>query len=415
MSPGSAARKVLMICYYYPPIMASGVVRNVAFARLLPRFGWRPVVLTVKAARDVNVGHGEREPEGVEVVRTRELNVEGTVELLQGGVNRLFELFGSELRDKYFRERLAIPDPQIGWQSWWRGSKLARDCAVIYVSCSPFSAALGGCIVKRLSGRPLVVDLRDAWTLNPYASHERFHRRVIDKQERWVFQCADAIILNSDGARKLYVEHYPEFAKKMTVIPNGFDALNLAQPDEPVREPFRIMHVGAFYGSRTPDALLEALSRLDAPVEFMQVGPPHPSFARYEGDIRIKVIPQMRHADAQVQMRSASLLYLRQGWEPDVTDYIAVAAKTYEYLATGLPILAHCPQGDNAEIVRRYAAVSYLVTSEDGHELDAALQAALRDGLTMVPKIVPEFASTFDRSALTRRLADVLAAVGQSS
>ena len=94
----------------------------------------------------------------------------------------------------------------------------------------------------------------------------------------------------------------------------------------------------------------------------------------------------MKHADALAMMRTASLLYVRQGWEPGVTDYIAVAAKTYEYLATGLPILAHCPPGDNVEIIRRYAANSYIVTSPEGRELEGALRAAYENRLTFSPR-----------------------------
>ena len=103
-------------------------------------------------------------------------------------MNRFLRLFGSELRDKFFREMIAIPDSQIAWISAPRGIRLARRCSVVYASCSPFSSALSGCIIKRATGRPLVVDFRDAWTLNPHAHHFRFHQRVIEALERRVFR-----------------------------------------------------------------------------------------------------------------------------------------------------------------------------------------------------------------------------------
>ena len=340
-----------MLCYYYPPLATSGVVRSVGFARMLNRFGWEPLILTVKDARDVNVHRGSDVPGGIEVVRTRELNLEGIVNFLQGAGNRFLRLFGAELRDRFFRETMAIPDTQIAWASWPQGIRLARSCSVVYASCSPFSSAVSGSIIKRATGRPLVLDFRDAWTLNPHATHFRFHQRAIEALERRVFAAADCIILNTDGARAVYARRYPAYAAKMTVIPNGYDRLNQADPHEPVREPFRIVHVGAFYGTRTPDQLLDVLERFEGDTEFIQIGSSHPSLQR-RSSARVRVIPQMKHADALALMRTASLLYLRQGWETGVTDYIAVAAKTYEYLATGLPILAHCPPGDNTELIR---------------------------------------------------------------
>jgi glycosyltransferase involved in cell wall biosynthesis len=399
-------RKALMLCYYYPPVASSGVVRSVGFARMLNRFGWEPLILTVKNARDVNVHRGADVPGGIEVVRTRELNLEGFINFLQGAGNRFLRLFGSELRDRFFRETLAIPDTQIAWASWPRGIRLARSCSVVYASCSPFSSAVSGCIIKRATGRPLVLDFRDAWTLNPHARHFRFHQRAIEALERRVFAAADCIILNTDGACALYARRYPADAPKMTVIPNGYDRLNQADPHEPVREPFRIVHVGAFYGTRTPDQLLDVLERFEGDTEFVQIGSSHPSLQR-RSSARVRVIPQMKHADALALMRTASLLYLRQGWEAGVSDYIAVAAKTYEYLATGLPILAHCPPGDNAELVRRYSANPYIVTSPDGPQLEDAIRAAYANRLSFSPQVSPLFAETFDRAALTERLAAV--------
>ena len=73
----AARRKALMLCYYYPPVATSGVVRSVGFARMLNRFGWEPLILTVKEARDVNVHRGADVPAGIEVVRTREFESRG--------------------------------------------------------------------------------------------------------------------------------------------------------------------------------------------------------------------------------------------------------------------------------------------------------------------------------------------------
>src|SRR5947209_2551122 len=41
-----APRSVLLITFHFPPSAASGAFRLLGFARHLPKFGWRPIVVT---------------------------------------------------------------------------------------------------------------------------------------------------------------------------------------------------------------------------------------------------------------------------------------------------------------------------------------------------------------------------------
>ena len=65
-------RRVLFVSYYFPPIGGIGTERPLAFARLLPEFGWEPVVLTPSEStiRVLTAGKGMEIPEGLEVRRT---------------------------------------------------------------------------------------------------------------------------------------------------------------------------------------------------------------------------------------------------------------------------------------------------------------------------------------------------------
>ena len=88
-----------------------------------------------------------------------------------------------------------------------------------------------------------------------------------------------------------------------------------------------------------------------------------------------------------------------------MTDYIAVRAKTYEYLATGLPILAEVPPGDNAELVRKYASSGYVVTSNNRADLCRAIESAYAARSRVNVAINPEFERKFSRRELTSQLA----------
>ncbi len=400
-------KRVLMLCYYYPPLSSAGTHRSVGFTRWLGEFGWLPVVLTVGNSRIRWEPRCEQVPEHVQVVRSYEWNLLSVLTLLTGVINRLRDLVRLPRRPSAIYA-WCLPDVQIAWLSTIRGALLARTCDCIYVSCSPFSSALSGCLIKLATGRPLVLDFRDPWALNQHSHHGPLQRRILRRLERWVLRTCDALILNTTGAERLYRDRYPEYAHKMTCVPNGFDELNIASPSRQ-RDRFTIMHVGDFYRSRTPARLLEALCALNDPeIEFVHIGPSSEILQRYADRVRIRHIERIPHAEALELMRTASLLYLVQGWEDGITEYVAVASKTYEYLATGLPVLAEVPPGDNADIIRQFASKAWVVTSRDVNAVTAALREARAVADSCEPLVSSAFVETFSRERLTASLAAIL-------
>ena len=408
-------RRVLMICYYYPPIRSVGAIRSVEFSKLLPEFGWTPSVLSVSKAQEKWLASGTTAPPGVEVDYSPELPFPGLLDFLHGVSVRLFRLFGVEITRNYFREYLAIPDSQIFWLFGIKGYKLSTAVDAIYVSCGPHSPAIVASVISKFSGKPLVLDYRDTWSFNPYLKRSGFTFWVTNILEKFVLKQATKVILNTAGALKHYQTHFPEFYAKMTCIPNGYDSIPELQPAQSER--FIILHLGSFYTSRRPDLLLQAIRQLpELKIQFIQVGGSFESYPQFAEMQNLTVIESVKREETQRYLEQASLLYLKQGWEDGVTDYIMVAAKTYEYIAAGLPILAEAPPGDNIEMVRKYAAKSYLVTTPDDLEsMKTQLRAAYADweqaknsSEPFKNKINPEFLEKFDRRNLTRELAKVL-------
>lgn len=399
-----------MLAYFYPPIRTSAVARTAGFAVNLPRHGVVPTVLTVRHPKVRSETMGEAIPDGVEVVRARELDLPGALALMQGVANRATRLLtGRNLSRNRFAEVLAIPDEHIAWLALVPGVGLARHCDCIYATCSPFSTALLGVAIKRLTGRPLILDFRDAWSMNPATQPSPYQRRLFRRLERYVLRFCDRLILNTPGAEALYRQAYPEHAAKILHIPNGFDRLTPGAPR--ADGTYRITHVGDFYGVRQPDQLLEVLAELNLPdIEFVQIGKPFESLDHFRGRVRMTVSGTLPREDALRHMQEASLLYLRQHDEAGAA-HVAVAAKTYEYLATGLPILAHCPPGDNADLVARYARAGHVVTSGAINDLKAAVVAAYAARHDAPPGVPEEFVRTFSRPALAERLADTVRSV----
>lgn len=401
-------KRVLIIAYYFPPIIASGTNRTLGFTRNLKQFNWKPIVLTVKNSKDPWIKLGAPIPEGIVIYRTREFNLAKIVDFLHGGVSKIFSFFRTDLKTNYFREIFCIPDAQIAWLSIIKGISLAKSTDIIYVSCSPFSSALSALIIKYFSKKPLVLDFRDAWTLNPHIKHSLFHTFIIKLSEKLCLKYSNHIILNTAGALKLYQETYPQYAKKFSCIPNGYDKLTPIIKTNAEADKFRIMHIGNFYGNRTPQLILEALLEINNPnIIFHQVGENFDDLENFEGKVNIEITPTVTRQMALILMQRASLLYLKQGFEPGIKNHIAVAAKTYEYLATGLPILAELPEGDNAAIIKEYSDNSYLITSEDKNKIKESILAAYDKRNHLNFSIKESFIKDFDRKNLTETLANI--------
>lgn len=406
----SKSHRVLMLCYYYPPIATSGTQRSLAFSKLLKNFNWKPTVLTVKRTRERwNRGVDESIPVDIQIERSGELPLLPACRFLHWGLNKLTSLFGVELKQNYVSKLFCFPDSQIAWSVLFKGFRLAKQVDLIYVSCSPFSVAVRGVLLKWLSSKPLVVDFRDAWSLNPYLKPSGIKRTLILFLEKLVLSNCDCLILNTEGAKELYVAEYPQFVDKIICIPNGYDGLVKLQEASANDKDFRIVHTGSFYGSRSPENILKALVEIDNPnIIFVHVGPKFEVLNSYKNKLRIDDRGYCTRPEALAVCGEASLLYLRQGHEKGVSDYVAVGAKTYDYLATGLPILAECPIGDNTRLVEEFASKSWIVSDEENavSELVAAILEAYEQRSSSVSKVKKEFAEQFSRERHCRLLSE---------
>jgi len=396
-------RGVLMLCYHYPPVHSAATARHVAFSTLLPEFGWRCTILTVRNAKDPWVARLGTAPESVHVVRTSEWALTALLDFLQGATRRALRPVHLAPTSNYYREIFGFPDPQIAWLTTARGICLAREHQVIYASCPPFSSALSALAIGAICRKPVVLDFRDAWSYDLARDFSLGYRRRIARLERLAVRRCARLMVTSEGARRLYQERYPACRQKILVVPNGYD--ELAQAGRPDAGRFRIVHVGTFYGTRDPRPLLRALVEIgDSRLEFVHVGPHCEDLDAFSSVLSIRQFGVLPRERALAITQTASLLYLRQG----TSNSIAIAAKTYEYLATGLPVLFHGPEGDNAAMIRRYCVRPEVVVSDAPIDLERAVRSVLGIWPDIAPTIHPDFVRNFDRRHLVGRLAALL-------
>lgn len=232
--------RLCYIAYDFPPLNSGGSHRPARFCRNFPNLGIQTSVFTLSeydegAAIDSSLL--STLPAEITVHRSKMRPPRMTEKGHLGFYLRLVDSYGPR----------------------WRASLLAQiDSAwarsafdVVMVTAPPFSTLGLGVQVARKYGVPLVVDMRDAWSLwclTPYASI--LHYWATRYLEQHWLKDASAIIVPTKGVGRDLIAQHPALAEKVCVIPNGFerDTAELLRPisTAPKRE-YSIGYAGSFY------------------------------------------------------------------------------------------------------------------------------------------------------------------------
>lgn len=370
------SRTVLLIAFHFPPVRgSSGVQRTLRFAQHLPKYGWRPVVLTVspRAYEATSNAQGNEIPPGLEVHRA--FGLDASRHLSIGG--------------RYPRA-LALPDR---WASWrFRAVpvalRLIREQRIDALwSTFPIATAHRiGLDVARRSGLPWVAEFRDPMWQGNYPPDPAMNR-AWQALENAVFSRANAVIVTTPGAAATYQERFKTSdLSRIELIENGYDEdtfcraeASLAIPGVErtvVRRPITLLHSGIVYRSeRDPTQLFAALARLKArgiataaTLQVVLRASGHES--EYQRDLRalgiddiVRLEPAVDYLDALREMLSVDGLLVLQASNCN----FQVPAKVYEYIRAGRPIMALTdPAGDTARTLD--AAGTGLVARLDSTE-----------------------------------------------
>jgi glycosyltransferase involved in cell wall biosynthesis len=427
--------RVLFLAYYFPPIGGAGVQRSVKFARYLPEYGWQPVVVTGPGAasgrwtpRDETL-HDEL-PDGIEVVR-----VPGPEPPAASGWEGRLE--------RWARRRTA-------WSRWWtegavETGRSLEGIDVVYASMSPWDSGEAAARLAELLGVPWVADLRDPWALDEMLAYpSTVHRRLELRRMGRLLSRADAVVMNTPEAAAQARRAFPSLAEeRVYAIPNGYDAADFAAPP-PVRDDdaFRIVHTGYLHTAvrkeersarvrrvlggtlgdvdvlpRSHVFLLEAVRGLlrESPdagrsVEIHLAGE---LTEEDEREIDLDVVHThgyLDHASTVALMRSADLLFLPMHDLPAGQRARIVPGKTYEYLASGRPILAGVPDGDARDLLAA-SGTALLCRPSDAKAMKEAIAGRLDargNGDAQLGPVDATLLGRYERRALTRELAAVL-------
>lgn len=343
-------RTVLVLSPYFAPRGDIAGKRTTRFVRHLREHDWEPVVLTLPNG-------------GASAVIDPDLRG-----VLPPGV-RVEERWLPRRPGALLPQRLR---PYVPCDAYFlgtagavrRAAALAREtgAAAIYASSEPTSVAPAAVLLGALTGLPVLLDLRDPWTLEPmwFPRRPPAMRRVERALEAACFARAARVLLNTCAARRAYAELYPRQAGKLFVLRNGYDRdlfRDRAAPPTPAAAPgFELVHFGNLFRQRDLRPLLRALARVAATIRVVCYGTIRDQdleeAARLGLADRLIERPPLPYRDALPVLAAAGALLVVQAPETP----LQVPGKLYDYLVAGPPILAISANPEIDELVGRAGA-----------------------------------------------------------
>jgi glycosyltransferase involved in cell wall biosynthesis len=401
-------RKILIVApTFFPDQVVSGI-RVTQWARLLPEFGWKPLVLCR------HHGHTAT-PE----LLARELHPD--IELAYLGPlvpppdkSASTKNSRSGLKQRLIKplvDTLAVPDALVWKWSSYRGQAIAIAQQwkpdIVLSSSPPHSIHVLGRAVARAAGVQWVADFRD-----PYLFDSRYGpsglKRILARRHQ-----AYDLAIYRDAALAIHAiplhgrwasRRYPAARAKIRILANGIpsdllEELGAARLDD-ARTPRASIRAVGVLGRGALDLIGAAMRQLldqGIDAEFRHVGRAAEAADGVAADLRDRFLLRgsVPHRDALREVAGADVLLKYE--DPERARSSGLSSKLFEYLATGRPIVAINTTRPDRQLIGR---LSWCWCLQDPRP--AAIAAALQQAITTRAKPPEEWLSTF-RQQYNRR------------
>ena len=399
-------KRLLMIAFHFPPLAgSSGIQRTLRFVQHLPALGWQPLVLSADARAYPQTSQDLIAEIPPQTVVRRAFALDTARHLTLGG--------------RYFGW-MARPDRWVSWQfaAVREGLRLIKafEPDAIWSTYPIATAHRIGAELQRRSGLPWIADFRDPMAQDGYPPDPKVWQRFKRVEERAIAQ-ARLCVFTTPSAARLYQERYPEAAKRIVVLENGYDedsfagvaaapspappsSVPTAQSAGESPRPLVLLHSGIVYPSeRDPTQLFEALGRLassgaltPADLRLRFRASVHDDLLKqlalaHGAPAFLELCPAIGYREALAEMLSVDALLVLQAANCNEQ----IPAKIYEYLRAGRPILALTdPAGDTAGVLRG-AGLDAIARLDSVDEIAEALPRfvqAVRAGRATLPEAV---------------------------
>jgi glycosyltransferase involved in cell wall biosynthesis len=339
-------KRLLLICYYFPPLGGAGINRPLALYKHLPAYGWQVDVLTVKP-----VTYRMYEPHLLDTIDTTHIYRAGSRD-----PQRLMWLLGMRRVKPAAIERARpaahrfFPDSKIGWLR--PAARLGRTLVAnqrydaIVSTSPPITCHLVARQLARETRLPWLADFRDFWTGRKPADWFD-NRNMVIRAEKLLAeinqQATARVTVNQIVARFLDTPH---------IIPNAVDTDFARHWQKPDPNHFVIGLLGTFNDMFPIAPLLDALHHLrrNQPDLFQHVRLLHagdidsnwmrPQLERAALADRMTSLGFVPRPETFTKLSAACVLYVALAHQMDLG---ITTARAYDMIASGRPILACLP------------------------------------------------------------------------
>ena len=352
-------RRILILAYEYPPILAAQSLRWFYLANALAEKDDLEVHVLTTNIRDIWGFSGELHPRikvhrsfpgpfvGLSGYLAQRTDSGGSTPIKPAAPGVAARLYG---RIRALLNQVLFPDVRSEWFPFaWRAIRrlhVGESFQIIISSHEPgVDLLLGRRLKKRYPHLHWIVDLADP-LLTPYTPHWRC---ALDKHlERRICQEADRILITNNVVKTALISRYGGQSGKnlapFTQITQGFghlpDVLNaqLAEFAATVLLPekqFTLLFTGNFYpGFRDPHELIQAVAKHPG-IRLMIAGNPGP-FGKLLSELpeQVTTLGVLDHFRCLALQQHATVLINLANEQVD-----QVPGKLYEYLGAGRPIL----------------------------------------------------------------------------
>jgi glycosyltransferase involved in cell wall biosynthesis len=397
------ARRGLIVSYYFPPTGGGGVQRWLKLIKYLSRLDW---CFTV-----ISSSHDTINPQDSTLLEEIPENTR-LIPLPETAAHPVFRSVPSFLRKSGYWQRwvsafINITDSRMSWNKKAKNYLLHElqnnKYDTVILTSPPYSLALLAAELTDEVNIPVILDLRDPWTINPYkiyptAWHLKSDRR---REEKAIAKIA-AIISAYQSTVDDYNNRIPGFKDKpVLVLPNGYDEADfsgLNQSPQKMSEDFNIGFSGSLYSHlNTPGALFAAIAALkkeNISVKFHHIGTSVYNLRtlaeKYDITENITEWGYRTHAACLeiLQQMDAFCLLLDDHWP---NSRYTVGGKFYEYLRLRKPVLAIVPDEGEAAALIRETDCGIVASAADATEVITAIKKLIDKEIPFAWKNLDKF------------------------
>jgi glycosyltransferase involved in cell wall biosynthesis len=434
---------ILFVAYQFPPLNVGGSLRPFMFAKYLPYHGINPTVLTLdpkcysKIYPNANI---DSKP-------LNDLPKEVAIEFIKSK-----DLINKQRKFPYNKIPEVFNEGFFWKKDFFRSSEnllSKKEYKAILVTAPPFSVLN---LARKLSKKhniPLIVDLRDHWSLwvtNPYKTY--LHFLLTKKMESAILKFANAVIVTSKVTKTDLINLYPSLStEKLYYIPNGLDKpIQTTKIIFTPKEKITIGYVGSFYFDPASRDMLFKEMKEKKGIKKLQFTPrkedwlyrspfyffktirelfdKHPDFQKkieivFAGEQKkwfkdminefnlgsnVNHLGWLSRDEAAQFQKNCDFLLLTSSKVINGKDY-SIAGKTFEYIEFQKPVLAFVTNSAQKDILEK-TGNSIIFDPDNIENSVSKLHRIFNNGVSL--SLNKTFIQKHDRKKLTKKLADLI-------